>query len=219
MRHKNFSLYQLFSLYDFNKGLRQFSLTLLCLFLVACASTSNTAGNAAIRNTAVSTPREYKDSIQLNGRLSVQYQQNEQEQNLSASFEWQQNPQELTINLNSPLGQTIAKIRQNSQGAFLEQAKQETRTAPDIEQLLAEVLGWTLPINGLKNWLQGYDMKQDGALISVPTQDDYRFVSQGWQLRYATWHDDGGMRHPKRIDLARSTAQIGEIKIRIVIDE
>ena len=176
-------------------------------------------------NSAANTPRHYHDQITLNGPISIQYQQNEQEQSVSGSFDWQQEKDTISITLTSPLRQTIAVIKQTPQGATLEQAKQETRTAPDIEQLLLETMGWSLPVSGLKNWLQGFD-QINGAMgaerHSIPAIDNHMLDAQGWQLRFVSWQveeGNGSTIHPKRIDLVRHTKHLGEIRIRIVISE
>lgn len=164
-------------------------------------------------------PRTLQEQVQLAGRISIQYQQREQPETVSAGFEWQQTSQELHISLSSPLGQTIATIQQTPIGARLEQAKQEPRTAADIEQLLADSLGWSIPVVGLKGWLQGFDVQTNGKAVAVPVQDYFQLQAQGWQLQFVSWREDAGIVHPKRIDLQRHTEELGEVKIRIVIDE
>jgi outer membrane lipoprotein LolB len=193
-----------------------------CTLLSACATSTMPQAN---EKSTTTTPRYYHDQIAISGRISIQYQQNEQEQSVSGSFDWQQEKDIIGITLTSPLGQTIAVIKQTPQGAILEQAKQEPRTAPDIEQLLLETMGWSLPVGGLKNWLQGFD-QMNGAIgaerISIPAIDNQTLDTQGWQLRFVSWQieeGNGNTIHPKRIDLARHTNHLGEIRIRIVISE
>jgi outer membrane lipoprotein LolB len=166
-----------------------------------------------------SKPRVLQEQVQLAGRISIQYQQREQTETISAGFEWQQVAHDLHISLSSPLGQTIATIQQTPMGAILEQAKQEPRTATDIEQLLADSLGWSIPVIGLKGWLQGFDIQANGKAVAVPVKDYFQLQAQGWQLQFVSWQEHTGIVHPKRIDLQRHTEEIGEVKIRIVIDE
>ena len=191
-----------------------FKLILLAAFsmtLNAC-STSPT-----ISNTQSSKARVLQEQVQLGGRISIQYQQREQPETIILDYEWQQAPKELFITLSSPIG-TVATIEQNSQGATLKQAKQEPRTAMDIEQLLADSLGWSIPVTGLKGWLQGFDI-QNGKAIAVPAQNYFQLQTQGWQLQFVSWQEDAGIAHPTRIDLQRFTEELGEVKIRILIDK
>ncbi|MBR7747685.1 lipoprotein insertase outer membrane protein LolB [Undibacterium baiyunense] len=193
-------------------------------FLIACYASlfgsllSACSTSPKFSNAQHSQPRTMQEQVQLTGRISIQYQQREQTETISTSFEWQQAPQELTITLSSPLGQTIATVQQNAQGAVLTQAKQEPRSAPDIEQLLAENLGWTIPVTGLKGWLQGFDIQANGKFAAVPVQDYFQVQSQGWQLQFISWQEDAGTIRPKRIDLQRYTEELGEVKIKIIIE-
>jgi outer membrane lipoprotein LolB len=191
-----------------------FKLILLAAFSITLSACST---SPTISNTQSSKVRVLQEQVQLAGRISIQYQQREQPETIILGYEWQQAPKELFITLSSPIG-TVATVQQNSLGATLKQAKQEPRTAMDIEQLLAESLGWSIPITGLKGWLQGFDI-QNGKAIAVPAQNYFQLQTQGWQLQFVSWQEDAGIVHPKRIDLQRFTEELGEVKIRILIDK
>lgn len=189
-------------------------LLLLCLSicLSGCAS--------APRKPADNAPeRRYHSDIQINGRILVRYQQNDKPQSLPGSFEWQQTSSDLTITLLSQLGQTIATIKQSATGASLQQAGQETRYASDIDSLLTDSLGWSLPVSGLRDWLQAFSRNPQGQRTALAAQDNTEIDTDGWHLRYATWDSGGNMTHPKRIDLQRTTLQAGELSLRIAIDQ
>lgn len=160
--------------------------------------------------------RNYQQQIQISGRINIQYQRADKPQNLPGGFEWEQDGNNIRINLLSPLGQTLARITQNSQGAMLEQEGKETRQANDLDQLLLDTLGWPLPVAGLRDWLQGF-VAADGKTITALLPRDQTLETQGWKLRYASWHENPSF--PKRIDLQRYTEQAGEVSIRIVVDE
>ncbi len=204
---------QLLSLFRQSTYLKLFLLAAFSTLLNACSTAPTISGEQS------SKPRVLQEQVQLTGRISIQYQQREQAETISAGFEWQQAAHDLHISLSSPLGQTIATIQQTPMGARLEQAKQEPRTAADIEQLLADSLGWSIPVIGLKGWLQGFDVQANGKTVAVPVQDYFQLQAQGWQLQFVSWQEDAGVVHPKRIDLQRYTEELGEVKIRIVIDE
>lgn len=194
------------------KSIYSLLLLIIITLLSACATNQmkspNTTGQQA-----------YQEQIQYSGRISVQYQQDEQEQNLHGNFEWQQKDSTISISLTSPLGQTIANITQSPQGASITEANQETRYADNLEQLLNETVGWTLPVNELKVWLQGFQLNQAQQIQAIPHTDNQVISTQGWTLRYVNWQQSESLIIPKRIDLTRNTSQLGELKIRIVIDE
>lgn len=190
--------------------------------LAACSTAPSTPATLATGTTEVNASavvRQYQEQLLLSGRIQVQYQQNGKAQSLPGSFEWQQNKDDTSINLISPLGQTIANIRQDASGASLQQANQALRTADNLDSLLNEALGWSLPVSGLRDWLQGFTRNADGRLLPLAAQDNLLIKANGWQLRYVSWQDEGGQARPKRIDLQRYTAQAGEVSMRIVIDQ
>lgn len=165
--------------------------------------------------------RDFHESIDIEGRISVRYQHDNKDEALHGSFTWNQNADKTAVTLLSPLGQTIALITTEPAGATLAQGGQPVRYASDVDALTAEALGWTLPVAGLRDWLQGFGTDHAGRRFTATPQAADVTTRDGWQIRYASWHDDGGASspyRPKRIDLFRQTAQAGELSIRIVID-
>ncbi|MEB0029896.1 lipoprotein insertase outer membrane protein LolB [Undibacterium sp. RTI2.1] len=183
----------------------------LSLTLSGCASTP--------RQTNASPDRQYQENLQINGRISVQYQQNDKEQTLPGSFEWQQTATSTNITLLSPLGQVIATIQQTPTGASLQQVGKATRYASDLDSLLNDSLGWALPVSGLRDWLQGFSLDTQGKRIALKTDDNILLDADGWHLRYVTWNLDSTPLYPKRINLQRNSVQAGEIAIRIAIEQ
>lgn len=166
----------------------------------------------------------YQDNLFIAGRINIQFQQfqenrqNSEAKSLTANFEWLQTESDTTVTLLSSLGQTIATIKQNAVGASLQQGKEALRTAPDVDTLLNETLGWPLPMAGMRNWLQGYTVNQQGKRVAIPSQDQ-SLNADGWQLHFVSWQQESEQIYPKRIDLQRQTEQAGEVKLRIVIDQ
>lgn len=174
--------------------------------------------------TTSTTAFQYQDNLYIAGRINIQFQQLRQypeeseAKSVSANFEWLQTEADTTITLLSPLGQTVATIKQNAFGASLQQGKEALRTAPDVDTLLSETLGWPLPMAGMRNWLQGYAINQQGQRAAVPTHEQ-SLPADGWDLHFVSWQQEAEHVYPKRIDLQRQTTQAGEVKLRIVIDQ
>ena len=199
----------------------------LALALTGCASIApppTPMPGAAISGRSESpTPvRTYRDTIDLNGRLSVRYQQNGRDEALHGSFTWAQTAHQATVTILSPLGQTLATIEVTPGHSSLTQAGRPPRVAADVDALAADALGWPLPVAGLRDWLQGFAIDGSGhRVIATPSTTTAVATPEGWRIRYASWQDDDPTsphNHPKRIDLERSTAQAGDVSIRIVID-
>jgi outer membrane lipoprotein LolB len=193
---------------------------LLSVWLLSgCAALAPQPEHASAKTTQAAGNRHYHDAIDLDGRLSVQYQRNNADEALHGSFTWRQTAKQNTITLLSPLGQTLATIAVESGSATLTQSGHEPRSAADVDELAAQSLGWPLPVSGLRNWLQGFAVADDGKPFNATPDTNTVTTSDGWQIRYVTWDESDPVHiRPKRIDLERQTEQAGKVAIRIVID-
>jgi outer membrane lipoprotein LolB len=163
--------------------------------------------------------RQYQTAMTVGGRLSVRYQQNGQPQSLQGKFLWEQQSEHTDITLYSPLGQTIATIAISPGLAVMAQSDGEKRQAPNVTALTQQVLGWPMPVDGLRYWLQGFVQNDDGNLQQASPDQAQSFRSDGWQVRYVSWQRHENTLYPKRVDLARSTVEAGDIVLRLVIDD
>jgi outer membrane lipoprotein LolB len=185
------------------------------------------AGCAGITPPAEQTQRStnaYQDTINIEGRLSVQYQQNGSNEALHGNFNWSQTPKRTVITLSSPLGQTLAVIEVTPDISTFTQSGQPRRMATDPDTLTELALGWPLPVAGMRDWLQGMATDINGRRFVASGQSEASSTvttKDGWQIRYVSWQNGEGpstASHPKRIDLTRKTEQAGDVSIRLVID-
>lgn len=208
----------------------QWSLLLgLPLFLSACVNlvvpTSLSPPQSASSTSVSSTlpTRQYHQQIDMAGRLSAQYEQNNKPQAIHVNFNWSQTPQQTEITLVSPTGQTLAVVLVNESGAQLNQPNKPPQFASDVDQLLLDTLGWPLPISNLRNWLQGFiNAEHHPALASVSSPAGTYFIGEGWMLEYTAWQKEqkeNNVERPKRLELKRQTEQAGLVSLRIVIDQ
>ncbi|HAT29289.1 MAG TPA: outer membrane lipoprotein LolB, partial [Janthinobacterium sp.] len=93
------------------------------------------------------------------------------------------------------------------------------------DTLSAQALGWSLPVSGLRDWLQGYAAGADGRRFVASPLRDTVTTSDGWRLRYVSWQESGQDKtaqahpQPKRIDAERAAGpHANAVAIRIVID-
>jgi outer membrane lipoprotein LolB len=189
----------------------------LPLLLTSCAALPPTTPET----TGQTAQRRFHETIDIGGRLSVRYQANHREEALHGSFTWSQTPAQTLVALLSPLGQTVAVIDVNAEGATLRQAGQQAKSAANVDALTAETLGWPLPVAGLREWLQGFAVDASGKRLVAAPPETHIDSRDGWRIHYASWLDDNPSsleNRPKRIDLARHTEQAGDVSLRIVID-
>jgi outer membrane lipoprotein LolB len=181
--------------------------------LSGCATTSS-----APRSSAAVAP--YQDSVELAGGILISYSRDGKRESLNGSFTWQQSGANTDVSLISPTGQTVAVINVTPRSATLTESGKAARTAPDLDTLTAQTLGWTLPVSGLRDWLQGYATDSSGKRFVASPSNDNVITRDGWKLEYVSWQDESAaVPQPKRIDATRIVLgqAVDDMQIRIVI--
>jgi outer membrane lipoprotein LolB len=187
--------------------------------LVLSATLASLAG-CATTSTNLATVGAYRDTIDLGGRLSVNFQKDGQTQSLNGSFDWTQRPGNVDVTLSNPLGQTMATISVTPQSATLTQAGRAPLTEANIDTLTQRALGWPLPVAGLRDWLQGYAVDAQGQRFSASPARNEVTTQDGWRLRFVEWQDPNAAQPaPRVIHATRAAAgDIQDLSIRIVIN-
>ncbi|WP_338846862.1 lipoprotein insertase outer membrane protein LolB [Massilia sp. W12] len=189
----------------------------LLLACSGCASAPALPLSAAAQTEARQTCAAVSQ-LELQGRLSVRYEHGEgKQQSMQANFTWRQQAQELQILLSNPLGQGMAQVSVTAGGAQFTDMQGAQHVAADVDALSEKLLGWPLPVAGLRDWLRGCGRLADGNLFQAhPQGADSFYSADGWRIRYASWHDNG---QPKRIDLERRiNQQEADVFLRILLD-
>jgi outer membrane lipoprotein LolB len=165
------------------------------------------------------TERSFYDNILIQGRFSVAYEQNNRPQSVQGRFQWQQQGQRIDIDLMSPLGQTMAKLAITPNLATIQQTGKEIKSAPNIAELTEQTLGWSLPVAGMRDWLQGFNRSTSNQRQLVRPNENDQFDSEGWHIHYVSWQQNSVSAYPKRIDLTRTSPQLHQLSLRIIIDQ
>jgi outer membrane lipoprotein LolB len=121
--------------------LRRAAAVILCAMLAACATVQ---------------PPVFSASESLTGRLTVKVDATPttEARNVSAVFDLQGNPQQGRLDLSTPLGTVLAQARWAPGQVVLASSQGETRF-DDLDALTREVLGESLPVAALFDWLRG----------------------------------------------------------------
>ncbi|MYM70095.1 outer membrane lipoprotein LolB [Pseudoduganella sp. FT55W] len=194
--------------------MRPLLIALTAATLAGCAVTPS-----APRSTAAVAP--YRDSVELAGRIAINYSRDGKKESLNGKFVWQQSKANTDVSLISPTGQTVAVINVTPSSATLKESGKQALTAPDLDTLTQKTLGWTLPVSGLRDWLQGYATASDGKRFVATPANDNVITRDGWKLEYVSWQDENAaVPQPKRIDVTRIALgqAVDDMAIRIVID-
>ncbi len=150
----------------------------------------------------------------IEGRMSVHYTDlaSGKDDASSGRFVWTVAGDELELSLLDPLGQTVALIRSNARRSTIVFRDGRTVEGATPEALTEKTLGWTVPLHGLRYWLDG----ETDRTSAVTTLDDGRIRQDNWTIRFQ--RADAGDRRPKRIDLA-FPGPPAAIELRLVVDE
>jgi outer membrane lipoprotein LolB len=98
-------------------------------------------------------------------------------QSFSAGLDLRGSPQAGELQLNSPLGTTLASVRWSPQGAELRQGDRfEQRDS--LDQLTTELSGTALPVAALFGWLRGDSSAADGWTVDLAQQPQGRITAR-----------------------------------------
>ncbi|MBL3963801.1 MULTISPECIES: lipoprotein insertase outer membrane protein LolB [Burkholderia] len=183
------------------------------LALAGCASTppSANAPTGAVLQTAATHAYHGRFAVRYHDRLG-------NPQNVYGNFDWQEHGDDVSLELRSPLGQTLAVVKSTPRAASLELPNRPTQYAPDVGDLMQKTLGFELPLAGLRYWLlptaapatpaETVRDPADGTRIKQLRQD-------GWTIDYLAYADAPAT-GVKRVNLVRATPPLD---IKLVLDQ
>ena len=156
-------------------------------------------------------PAASDQPFDLVGRVAVNFEGRA----FSTNLRWQHAAGREEMWLLTPLGQTLAHIVSDADGATLTASDRREYRAASVEALTRQALGWELPLARLSWWVRGEPVP---ASPIVAAQRDERsrlalLEQDGWRIAYVSYPpgEHGGL--PRRLDLTS-----GAQEIRFVID-
>ena len=127
--------------------------------------------------------------VTLSGRLAVHVDgvDGGAARSMSAAFELQGDPQAGHLNLSTPLGNVVAQARW-APGSVVLITPQGEQTFADLNALTYEVLGESLPVAALFDWLQGRPWPGAASVASAAPAAP-GFEQLGWVVSLAGFDD------------------------------
>lgn len=183
--------------------------------LAGCASVKPQGPSTTNAATAVTaqTSRAY------HGRFAIQYNdQNGQQRNAYGNFAWQETGDTVSLQLRNPLGQTLAVVTSSPASATLELPNRQPLTADNVSTLMQNALGFALPVEGLRYWLQPSPAPTSRAkTVQDPEQPSRlkQITQDGWTIDYVAYADAPAT-GVKRVNLSRSEPPLA---IKLVLDQ
>jgi len=169
--------------------------------LAGCASTRPAqvlpASNASI------------GAFSLKGRVAVKLD----DRGYTASLRWRHSTTSDSLRLLSAVGTVVGEIEADSNGATLMTADKKVYRSNDAQSLPREVLGWDLPLSGLRYWVTG---RADPALpVQAQSRDNKErlksLMQDDWEIAYLEYFGDSAM--PARLSLAYD-----RLKLRLIVE-
>lgn len=162
---------------------------LAALWLAACAELPAADGPLGL-----GPPLSY---LNADGRISLR----QGEQLSHMRFRWEHTPQGDVLLLMSPLGQGVAELVRDADGARLVQPNQATITAATLPQLAQRVFGASLPLEAVVDWLRGAQPALSGEV-------------DGWQVLISATSAFRQHRLLRVMEVRRE-----DVELKLIVDE
>ena len=179
-----------------------FALCGLLAALAGCASTRPVqvlpASNASI------------GAFSMNARVAVKLD----ERGYTAGLRWRHSATRDSLRLLSPVvGSVVGDIEADENGATLTTGDKKVYRSDNVQSLTREVLGWDLPLSGLRHWVIG---RADPAFpVQAEDRDEnqrLKSLMQGdWRITYLEYFGESAL--PARLALAYD-----RLKLRLIVD-
>ena len=184
-------------------------LWIVLLVLLAGCTTTPPLETPALRLVQAFIP-----SFEITGRISVRHSGD----GFSGNLRWRHALGADEFIVQTPFGQGVARVTQNSQGATLEMADGRVLHAADAQSLTLQALGFRLPLSGMPRWVQAL-AGSDGAELRYASDGTLQQLhEQGWQIEYESYQtltqSQGAAVVPNKLSL-----QNADLKLRLIIDD
>ena len=183
------------------RRLRFFALCAVLAALTGCASPRSTpvlpASNASI------------EAFSLHGRVAVKID----DRGYTASLRWRHSLTQDSLRLLSPVGSVVGQIEADGNGATLTTSDKKVYRSNDAQALTREVLGWDLPLSGLRYWVTG--RADPASPVQAQESDDKQrlksLTQNDWRIVYLEYFGDSAL--PARLSLAYD-----RLNLRLIVE-
>jgi len=134
----------------------------------------------------------------------------------NAGIHWEGREQDFHIKLSGPFSQGGVALDGNPQEVTLTLSDGETLTAETPEQLLAEAMGWLLPVSALRDWVRGVpysavpvdsqQLDQQGRLTKLE--------QAGWQIEFLRYMPFESYSMPGKVFMKHD-----QLSVRLIVSD
>ncbi|MEZ2720413.1 lipoprotein insertase outer membrane protein LolB [Paenalcaligenes hominis] len=155
-----------------------------------------------------------QDQFQRSGRFALSVEKNTGERDaVQGGFVWNEQQQRIQLDLNNPMGSVLARVVADEQGAQLHYPNGDIEYAQSADALVAQLLGYELPVEGMKDWLHGQTGSRPVSDLKREQDQIVYFQQDNWRVRLQRYDELG----PRLLQMNR-TQPSQSFSVRIVVD-
>jgi outer membrane lipoprotein LolB len=176
---------------------------------------------ALVSGCAVLTPVETPLHV-YTGRFAASVSRDNQREAVSGRFTLTTYRGRTTLDLASPLGNTLARVEARGDGATLVAPQADgtlsTWQGASPEALAESVLGFSLPVSGLADWIAGRAVPGRWSRLIPSTGLAQRIEQDGWVIVIEERFEDTGT--PRRLSFEHGADATTEtsLRLRLILD-
>ncbi|MDF7675848.1 outer membrane lipoprotein LolB [Neisseriaceae bacterium ESL0693] len=148
-------------------------LGILMIFSSGCAQLQQKPDASSA--TWPAAPEPLTEGFNSSGRLAVK----DYGKGSYANFTWQNEGEIQSIDVKTPLGNSVGQLCQDKQGVIARDSHGQIMQADSIASLSQDLLGVALPFEYLNQWVQGYRINHEAYEI----QSEDRLYQLGWRIQ------------------------------------
>jgi outer membrane lipoprotein LolB len=185
---------------------------MLAVLLVGCASSPKMIEPIDV-NAAWDSRQAMLLELQrwkMDGRIAVRLEN----EGWQAGMHWHQQDDHYEMDMFDPLGRKVARLMGGPLGVNLKTSRGESAQAADAESLMRKLLGYSLPVSGLRYWVLGIPEPHSHAQ-RLALDKFGRLVSlrqSGWDISYQRYKITDSFDLPKKMILINQ-----EVEIKVVV--
>ena len=141
----------------------------------------------------------------LVGRISL----DDGEQGGSGRLKWVIKADRGNMDFHGALGRGAWHMETGPEGAVLQLADGSEHSADEVDTLVQQQIGWSIPVTALQWWVRG--LSAPGAVDEQSLDVDgslTRLEQFGWQINYNRYHTGSGIAMPTRLDARRDNYRV-----------
>ena len=177
-------------------------------YILVCISLLSLSACASFYNVSVEKPAQYVQPITIESdfNISGRFFIKTAKKNDYGNFTWDKAQNSESLAFRTPIGQTVAQITIESGVATLA-TKDKIYSGEDLDTMMQNHLGFTLPMSQLHYWIKGVPLPDEPVTQKLTSG----FVQLGWNVEYLQWHDPS---HPHIIRCSKE-----DLVIKLLIEK